>query len=192
MSEQFTRVDLTACFNNIAWTTPTNTRAGALNVWRNSLPADELPSGNGIRVEGVPFDVPPADGNRFDDMRCNGQFVTAQASHYDWIYLLCAGERRVEDEIALHFTDGAVDFEPLRVSDYWVAPAIFGETAALTTTVMHYPHHVQPNVPGTIWCQRVPVVRRSELRAVRFPENQAIHVFAMTLCGMERRLCDVK
>ncbi|MFF3501531.1 hypothetical protein [Streptomyces sp. NPDC003247] len=186
MAAAYTCVDLGAHLNNVAWTTESNTREGAFNVWRNSLPADELPDGGRITVEDVPFDLPPADGGRFDNVRCEGQVLAVPTGRFDWIYLLCAGERRVEDEMALHFADTAVDFEPLRVSDYWVAPPVFGETAALTTTVMHYPHHVQPDVPGTIWCQRVPVVRRCALHAVRFPENIAVHVVAMTLCGSDR------
>ena len=187
MAADFTCVDLTPYFNNVALTTPLNTHAGAFNVWGNSLPADELPGGRRTTVDGVPFDVPVATSDRFDNIRCSAQLIPVPPGSYDWIYLLCAAERRVEDEMALHFAGGAVDFEPLRVSDFWVAPAIFGETAAFTTTAMHYPYHVQRNVPATVWSQRVPVTRKGKLRLIRFPDNVAVHVLAMTLCGSDRR-----
>ncbi|MEU4896747.1 hypothetical protein AB0B12_29630 [Streptomyces sp. NPDC044780] len=187
MAAGFQCIDLSAWYNNVGLTRPDNTSAGAFNVWRNSLPAPELPCGQRVTVEGVPFLLPPADGDRYDNVRCAGQVAPVPRGAYDWVYLLTTAERRVEDEMALHFADGAVDFEPLRVSDFWVAPAVFGETAAFTTTVMHYPRHIQRNVPATVWSQRVPVTRRGRLRAVRFPDNLAVHILAMTLCEAERR-----
>ena len=52
---------------------------------------------------------------------------------------------------------------------------------------MHYPHHVQPNVPARLWEQRVPVTRRAVLTALRLPRNPAVHVFAITLRGVPER-----
>ncbi|PRX96516.1 hypothetical protein CLV72_10739 [Allonocardiopsis opalescens] len=155
-----------------------------MNVWRNSLPAEEFPSGE-LVIEGVPFHPPRPRRGADDHVTCDGQLLAVAEGGYDWLYLLACSERRVEEEIALHFTGGQVDFEPLRVSDFWAAVPFFGESAAFTSAVMHYPHHVQPRVPGTIWCQRVPVVRRAPLAAVRLPRNAAVHVFAATLvrCG---------
>lgn len=166
--------------NNVGATDLANLAAGRFNVWRNSLPSTELPGGQQITVDGVPFDFPPVGGGRPDNVRCDGQCIEAPRGRYDWLYLLAAAERRVEDEVAVHYGDGGVDFEPLRLSDFWAAPAVFGESPAVVTAAMHYPHHVQPAVPGTIWCQRVPLVRRCELVAVRLPRNLAVHIFAIT------------
>ncbi|WP_409492254.1 hypothetical protein [Amycolatopsis sp. cmx-11-12] len=162
-------------------TSSSATGCGAFNVWGNSLPAEELPSAGTIRVDGVPFDFPATGPDRPDNVRCAGQHITVVPGRYDWLYLLTAAERRVEDEIAFHYADGSVDFEPLRVSDFWAAPAVFGETSAFTTFAMHYPYHVQANVPAMVWCQRVPLVRRSALAAMRLPRNPAAHIFAATL-----------
>ncbi|WP_220182803.1 hypothetical protein [Sphaerisporangium album] len=117
-----------------------------------------------------------------DNIRCAGQYVELPEGRYDWIHLLTAAERRTEDTVALHFAGGEVDFEPLRVSDFWArAHAAFGEAKAFETPVMHYPHHVQPRVEALMWSQRVPVTRRAPLRGLRLPRNVAIHLFAMTL-----------
>lgn len=178
---RFRPLDLSGHRDNIGITHPADTESGAFNIWRNSLPAGELPAGRSVVVEGVPFDFPPVAAGRPDNVRCAGQFVAVPPGRYDWLYLLAAAERRVEDEIALHFTGGAVEFAPLRVSDFWHAPAVFGEYEAFATATMHYPYHVQKDVSAKIWCQRVPVIGRGELTAARLPVNTAVHIFAATL-----------
>jgi hypothetical protein len=172
-------------FNNTAITRAGGTGAGRCNVWGNSLPAEHLPLGAEVRVGGVRFRFPDA-GRGPDNLRCEGQFLPVPAGRYDWLYLLAASERRTEDTVALHFAGGGVDFEPLRVSDFWAAPAWFGEVEAFRCPVMHYPHHVQAGVPALLWCQRLPVTRLAELTGVRLPRNLAVHVFAATLVGTPR------
>lgn len=174
-------VDLSAHWNNRAMSTGSEIASGAFNVWRNSFPAGEMPEPGGpIRVEGVPFRFPLGSPTG-DNVRCDGQYVTVPAGDYDWIQLLASAERRVESTLALHFADGQVDFEAIRVSDFWAAPAWFGETVAVRTRMMHYPHHVQPGVSATLWGQRAPVTRRARLVGIRLPRNIALHVFALTL-----------
>jgi hypothetical protein len=181
VADRFTPVDLTAHWNNRAASTVTEKGAGRFNVWRNSFPSEHLPAaGDRVTVGGVPFDFPEPTEHG-DNMRCAGQFVELPPGHYDWIRLLASAERRLEDTVALHFADSQVDFEAVRVSDFWAAPAWFGETAACRTPVMHYPHHVQEGVPATLWSQRVAVTRRAALTGVRLPRNTALHVFALTL-----------
>jgi hypothetical protein len=180
-NERFMRVALDLHFNNVGTSLPSRTVTGRLNVWGNSLAADRLPSGR-IEVAGVPFQLPDLGSGKPDNVRCEGQYIGVQPWKCDWIYFLATAERRAEDEIALHFADGWADFEPLRVSDFWASAAAFGEQLALTSPVMHYPHHVQQGVPGRVWLVRVPVVRMTELAGFRLPSNVAIHLFAATLC----------
>jgi hypothetical protein len=172
--------------NNVGITSAADTGSGALNVWGNSLPAEDLPSDGAATVDGVPFTFPVPDPGTPDNVRCEGQIIELPADRYDWLYLLVTAERRVEDEVAFHFVDGSVDFEPLRVSDFWAGVAAFGERPAFRTASMHYPHHVQAGVPGVVWCQRVPVVRGTRVRAARLPDNPAVHVFAATLVRRHR------
>jgi hypothetical protein len=173
-------VPLIPHLNNVGISPADQTGTGHFNVWRNSFAAEHLPRGR-VSVHGVPFDFPGHRNGEPDNIRCAGQYVTVPSGRYDWIYVLAAAERRAEDEIALHFQDGDVDFEPLRVSDFWHAVGAFGERSAFVSPVMHYPHHVQRNVEAMLWQQRVPVTRRAPLTAFRLPDNIAIHVFAATL-----------
>ncbi|TCO55598.1 hypothetical protein EV192_10719 [Actinocrispum wychmicini] len=177
----FRPVEITEHWNNRSMSTVDDKGDGRFNVWRNSFPAEHLPRpGERVTVGGVPFDFPPAT-SAGDNARCAGQFVTLPPGHFDWIRLLASAERRVEDTVALHFADGQVDFEAIRVSDFWAAPACFGETLAYRTPVMHYPHHVQPRVEAMLWSQRVPVTRDATLTGLRLPNNRALHIFALTL-----------
>ena len=178
----FRPVRLTDYFNNQAISRAHDTRAGRFNVWGNSFPAEYLPApGARVVAGGVPFVLAerhPAG----DNVRCAGQFLALSAGRYDWIHLLAASERRTEDRVALHFADGAVDFEALRVSDFWAqARPAFGDRPVFETPVMHYPHHIQARVSALMWAQRVPVTRRERLTGLRLPRNVAIHVFALTL-----------
>jgi hypothetical protein len=182
----FRSLDLTAHLDNTARTTREDLAAGGFNIWRNTFPADELPPAGGrVEVGGVQFAF-PADGP--DNLRCTGQLIEVPPGRYDWIWVLAAAERRTEDQVLLHFAGGEVDPEWLRVSDFWPdAAPHFGETAAFRCAVLHYPRHVQANMPVTIWRQRVAVPRAAELVAVRLPDNPAIHLFAATLTTADER-----
>ncbi|AUG78720.1 hypothetical protein CFP65_3948 [Kitasatospora sp. MMS16-BH015] len=180
-ARQYDRIDISGHRNNTAVSAATDTGAGAFNVWRNSFAAEYLPAGGSlVEVDGVPFDFPPVCQGP-DNVRCAGQYLEVPRDRYDWIHLLAASERRCEDTVELTFADGSVDAEPLRVSDFWAAPAWFGEVKAFESLTMHYPQHVQRGVPAVMWSQRVAVTRRVDLTGLLLPRNVAVHVFAVTL-----------
>jgi hypothetical protein len=174
-------IDISGHRNNIGISAATATSVGAFNVWGNSFAAEYLPAGGSlVEVAGVPFCFPPV-GDGPDNVRCAGQFLEVPTGSYDWVHVLGAAERRCEDTAELTFVDGSVDAEALRLSDFWAAPAWFGEAKAFESPLMHYPHHVQRGVSAVMWAQRVPVTRRAELAGIRLPRNVAVHVFAVTL-----------
>jgi hypothetical protein len=174
-------VDISGLRDNIAISSASATGVGAFNVWGNSFAAEYLPAGGSlVHAGGVPFRFPPVCAGP-DNVRCAGQFVEVPEDRYDWVHLLVSSERRCEDTVELSYADGSVDAEPLRVSDFWSAPAWFGEVKAFESPVMHYPHHVQRGVSAVMWAQRVPVTRRTVLGGLCLPRNVAVHVFALTL-----------
>jgi hypothetical protein len=176
-----TEVDLSSYFDNRGITRRDDLSGGAFNIWSNTFPAGELPSGPVIISGGLRFRFPDS-GPAGDNLRCTGQLLEVPPGRYEWIYLLAAAERRTEDSVLLHFSDGSVDPEWLRVSDFWPeTPGRFGEQESLRCRSLHYPRHVQAPMGPAIWRERVPVPRESVLTAVRFPDNPAIHVFALTL-----------
>jgi hypothetical protein len=178
-------VDLDAWLDNRGTTSSANLAAGGFNIWSNTFPAEELPAPGGtVDVGGVPFRFPAAGAGERDNVRCAGQLVTLPAGRYDWLYLLAASERRSEDMVYLHYVDGSVDPEWLRVSDFWPeTPPHFGERAGIACSRLHYPRHVQRRMRSgpAIRRARIPVPRETPLAALRLPDNPAIHIFALTL-----------
>jgi hypothetical protein len=174
-------VDLSPLLNNIGATPAAAKGSGQFNVWRNSFASEEMPEQDTLVLGGIDFLTAHLRDADADNVRCDGQLLPVPRARYDWLHLLAAGERRVEDNLCLHFANGAADFEDVRVSDFWAAPAVFGEQPAMSSEAMHYPQHVQFGVPATMWWQRVPVTRRADLQSVRLPRNPALHIFAVTL-----------
>ena len=174
--------------DNRGITSAADRERGEFNVWRNSFPAEELPPpGARVLVGGVPF-VFPGRGPTGDNFRCARQLVELREDDYDWLYVLAAAEGRTEDVAQLHFAGGAVDVAWLRVSGFWPdSPAQFSERAAFRCDRLHYPRHAQHGFRPTIWRQRIAVTREAPLRAVRFPDNPALHVFALTAVARRRR-----
>ncbi|GAB3887324.1 hypothetical protein GCM10029964_053120 [Kibdelosporangium lantanae] len=181
-----TMLDLGRHLDNTGTTRADDLGGGAFNVWSNTFPAEHLPAtraDGSIDVDGLPFRW-NANGNGPDNLRCAGQRLDVPAGRYDWIHLLAAAERRSEDPVHLHFADGTIDPEWLRVPDFWPqTPPHFGFTSGISCPVMHYPRHVQHNMGPAIWRVRVPVPREADLVGVHLPDNPAVHVFAMTLLG---------
>ncbi|MFL6161532.1 MAG: hypothetical protein ACJ74U_04820 [Jatrophihabitantaceae bacterium] len=174
-------LDLRSHFDNSGLTSASELGAGAFNIWSNTFPAEDLPAeGSIVAVGGVLFEF-PVRSQGGDNIRCGGQLIELPPGRYDWLYLLAAAERHTEDLLYLHYTDGSVDPEWLRVSDFWPQTADrFGGLAAFRCTTMHYPRHIQHGVDPVIWRHRVPVPRHAELGAIRLPDNPAAHIFAIT------------
>jgi hypothetical protein len=178
----FALLELGPVFDNDAISSSSNPGDGAFNVWGNTLPAEGLPPGGSEHdVEGIPVLIPPLEDGAANSVVCRRQLLELEPRRCDWIHVLAASERRTEDFVHLHYADGAVDPEWLRVSDFWPSPARFGEIEAFRFEVMHYPRHVQPQVEGKLWLTRIPVPRRQDLTGLRLPENAAAHIFALTL-----------
>jgi hypothetical protein len=177
-----TTTDLRQHFNNTGIAAAEHPTVGGFNIWANTYPADQLPPGGAeVYVGGVPFRFPAAATGEPDNVRCRGQRIDLRPGVYDWILLLAAAERRTEDAVALHYADGTVRHQWLRVSDFWPeTPARFGELAAYRPDRMLYPRHAQRGMAPAIWRCRIPVTVPDRLTAVRLPDNPAIHIFAMT------------
>jgi hypothetical protein len=184
-----TSVDLAPHVNNVGIAASVHPTAGGFNIWANTYPAEQLPPGGAtVSVGGVPFAFPLGRAGEADNVRCRGQRVALTPGEYDWVYLLAAAERRTEDTVALHYADGALRRQWLRVSDFWPeTPARFGELAAYRPDRMLYPRHAQRNMPPVIWRCRIPVTVPGPLVALSLPDNPAIHVFAMTAVSEGQR-----
>lgn len=185
----FTPVPLDGLFNGKGVSTPRRwPTTGGFNVWGNTFPAEGFPGTDGETfVEGVPYLLPgkggpAAAGTAMDNVRCRGQLLEVPAGEHRWIHVLGAAERRTEDELLVHYADGAVRRQWLRISDFWPeTDQRFGELLAFRTRYLMYPRHSQHNMPPSVWAQRVPVTVPGTVTALELPDNPAMHLFAITL-----------
>ncbi len=186
-SRRMVTVPLLSYFNNIAFAGLNDLSKGQLNIWRNSYPQEAVANLPGyIDVGRVKFSFPQTDGETPDNIRCDGQRIVLPVDQYDWIYMLCSAERRVEDEATLFFSDGSVDFVPFCVSDFWPgAKGRNGEIEALRFDSLNFPRHRQVRIEPAIWRSRIPVARETPLSAIRLPRNVAAHLFAVTCLRSE-------
>lgn len=177
-----TVIDISEACNNLGIGKSGAGEDYGFNIWRNTFPAEDLPApGSTVAVDGIDFEFPPRETGKGDNIRCRGQLVALPGGHYEWIYLLGAAERRTEDEVELHYADGAARTEWLRMSDFWPeTDSWFGEPEAFRATGLRYPRHTQAGHRPVIWQQRIPVTVPGALTALRLPDNPAMHVFALT------------
>ncbi len=177
----FRPVELTGLADNAGIRPDQQRDTGGFNIWSNTFPAGSLPPPGGtVEVAGVPFRFPISAPE--DNVRCRGQRIEVAPGRYDWIYLLAAAERRSEDQIVLHHTDGTRTRQWLRVSDFWPqTDARFGELLAYRCDRLLYPRHVQANMHPSIWCGRTGISSRTPLAVLELPDNPAIHLFALTM-----------
>lgn len=170
-------IDLRPLFNNQAATNQQTLADGRFNVWRNSWPADETSvisaSDGRVNLQTARF-----DGMRNDNVQCRGQFLSVpNTAQYDWLYLLCASERRSLSTFVFFFTDGYVWEQKVAVSDLWEGSPGHGELLASRSATVHYPHHVQRNLGLTIWLQRVAIQPMLNLEYIQLPDNPGLHLF---------------
>jgi len=177
-------LDVSSLFNNTGFTANGRPHPVGFNVWGNTLPLEHIPwtRPGHVVVGGIEFRLASSETGAPDNFRCSGQFLSVPEHRYDWIHVLAAAERRTEDAVQLHFDEGIVDPEWLRVSDFWPeTEPWFGEHHGMRFEVLQYPRHTQTNMGPAVWVTRIPVSRQATLRAMRWPDNPAIHVFGITL-----------
>ena len=186
-AERFVPVELSPYLNNISFADKVTSANGNLNIWRNSYPIEQAAKiPKDINVGGVRFVFPQIDGRSPDNIRCSGQRIELEINLYDWIYILCAGERRVEDEAILYFSDNSVDFVPFCVSDFWPgAKPRNGELEAIRFNSLNFPRHCEKYIEPAIWRQRIPVARETPILALGLPNNIAAHIFSITCLRSE-------
>jgi hypothetical protein len=176
-------VELSRRFDGFGITSAADPAAGAFDVSGSSFPAEDLPRGPAlVEVDGVVFRFPDAELGQPDNLRCRGQRLELPVGLYDWIYVLAASERRSEDPLVLEHAAGCTSRQWLRVSGFWPeSGARFGELLAFRCRALHARGGVRRTMAPTIWRARVGVPLRRPLRALRLPENPAVHLFALTL-----------
>jgi hypothetical protein len=179
-------LDLRPFFNNDGIGAHSNLWDGAFSGSWESLPAEELPPSEQILLaEGQPFLFPSKADGAPNNVACEKQAIPLQArgaaAQGPWsrLLLLGAAQHNEEGEVEIVYADGSLEACLLRLSDVYGSPA-FGETVAVHATHSHTPWGDKANAMS-LYVQQLPLDPSKQPAYLTLPDNDDLHVFAMTL-----------
>ncbi|MGE5481714.1 MAG: hypothetical protein ACM3VX_02245 [Bacteroidota bacterium] len=183
-------LDLHDLFTNDGVSWDTDPFDGDLVDFPATLPAEELPAAGtywSTTVDGVlvRFKTPDWTDGVMNNVECNGQQVNLPGGSYRAAFVwgaLVGGDARGSETFTLVYDDSATEAPvTVTVPGWWSA----GSTpVGLVTTHSHVQlPEIDPQSgrSATIAAVRIPVDPTRRLVAVRLPQNQSYHVFAVTL-----------
>jgi hypothetical protein len=178
--EGFTYVNLP--FNNdwVSW----QDNARDANDFYN-FPAEFLPMSETLYIHNGQKPVKFMFGDKTDEqmnnMECAGQLVQVKQDYYSKVYMIAVMHNGNEmHKFRFDYKDGTNQHESIGLSDWWVGNNNFGEEKAFM-----FPYHHElgakkkPSVG--IYVIEADLDSRKLLRAIRFPVNPKVHIFAVTL-----------
>ena len=181
----YTMLDLNDACNATAASYDADRRAGAVNAWGNSLPAEEVPFGRIVQVSGIPFMLPDqrADG---DHVEAVGQSLPLPGrAPVEAIALLCFGEMG-EQQAALTVLGRNRAAARLVVTvPGWLAEPpgrLPGTEVAFRCSHLHYPggYEIAALRPSVVsWLGRLPAP--VEPVRLQLDTNPLFHLLAVTL-----------
>jgi hypothetical protein len=181
----FVALDLSAAFNNDAFSTPSqplkgnfDSRSGVLGA---TFPAERAPDPlSRVDVAGVPFLFPPSDRD-VNNVAFAGQGLDVPAGHYRALHLLGVSEQgNYRAPLRLHYHDGTTDEIDLGLSDWCQAPR-YGETVAYEFAQRRGASGAVERITCRILLQSLPVRHDRELVRIDLPDRETMHLFALTL-----------
>ena len=164
------------------------------NVPGSAYPGLEMPlPGAVMRVKvdrNIDFLFASQLEGEFNNIACNGQWLSAEEGHYTDAYILGAAENGNQmGGFVVEYAEGSF-VHNVGFSD-WCGEAKFGETLAA-----EYPYRytwksgtaemVKDPIKCRLWVQRLKLDPKKKLRSISLPLMRRIHVFAVTLIAPKR------
>jgi cytochrome c len=177
--ERYCRVDLTGHFNNDGISEQGDFDDGNFDDAGWAFAGDALPPAGPVTLLGVPFEFPSYVAGRRNTIEARGQTLPLTDGKYDQVELLVSAHHGSHQPNAtLVYADGSVTV-PLRVTD-WAQSPQFGERIAIAMDHRH-DQDSDTGPPVNIFLRTLPLDPDRELREIRLPNENRVHVFAMTL-----------
>lgn len=180
----FNQVEITPYFNATAATGNQERRAGRLNAWGNSIPAEEVPFGSLFSVDGIPFRLPTAGGDRYDHMEALGQLITLRTPMVGTgIAFLCFGEMGRQDvELSIVYEDRATAITTI-IAKAWLTDEE-EVNSGFAFSHLHYPGDYELDMLRPIlWTYRYEWQQPATLTQISIGENPLVHIFGITIIG---------
>jgi len=144
------------------------------------FPADQLPTGGPVTVDGIRYEFPAADGT--DNLIATGQRIDLPAGRYLAAYLLATSTYGPAGGTAtVHYADGSTSSATLSAPDWYAG------TGALATTDRYSPDGTDPHAASiyavSVWCDpgRTATALTLPTTARPAPNQASLHVFALSV-----------
>ncbi|HEU4882763.1 MAG TPA: hypothetical protein VFT45_10970 [Longimicrobium sp.] len=177
-----TPVPLDGLRNARAATRDADRHRGGVNAWGNSFPAEELPFGAALRVGGIPFVLPPVDGEH-DHVETLGQAIRIPpASPSLGVALLCFGEMGDQALGVDLYGHGGEHLPLVARAKGWLVPRGEAPADAHVCSHLHYPggYELDPLRPA-LWCSASRWEAPVAAALLRLGINPLFHLVAVTL-----------
>jgi serine/threonine protein kinase len=178
-----TQVGLNGFFNNVGM----GNAPGQANFDGNgySYPANQLPSGSQINIQGVPYQFPNIGPGTSDNIVAFGQAISLKQGSYRQAFLLAAASwGPISGNVIIKYTDGSTNTVRLTVPDWYTGPG------AMNTAYRYGPNYIDYHstyifaIPISLDATRVVsalILPNQQSGGFRNRNNGHIHVFALTL-----------
>jgi hypothetical protein len=178
-------LDLSRAVNRVGATFDTDRPAGELNAWGNSYPAEELPFGGQVLVDGIPYAlVPksPATTPRPDHVEALGQRLAADPAGRPVraLAVLAAGEMGPQ-QLSVRLHPAADGSRSMLIPGWLVRPDASTSADQLRCSHQHYPGNYDLALLVPVLWSRVLPLPGIAVTAIDLLPNPLVHVFAITL-----------
>ncbi|MBA2391879.1 MAG: serine/threonine protein kinase [Ktedonobacteraceae bacterium] len=146
-----------------------------------SYPADLLPSGEQITIQGVPYQFPAGSGQA-DNIVTSGQTISLQPGTYRQAFLLAAASwGPVTSSVVIQYTDGSTSTKKVTVLDWYSSHGIMSATYRYTPNAVDHHHVYLFAIPINLDTTRIVNTLTLSGRQSGPHHNGHIHIFALTL-----------
>ncbi len=179
-------VDLAGNANSCGATYDHDRARGRLNAWGNTFPAEELPFGSTLVVDGVPFALVAKDDGDCDHVEVLGQRVDVRgATRVVGLALLCCGEMGPQEITIQVIGRGPARRGVELAADTWLrAEPVAEPRDGYACTHLHYAAGYElDRLRPVLWCARAVWDKPLRAVALQLGCNPLAHIFGITLLG---------
>lgn len=173
-------VDLRAHVNAFAATYDRNRSLGTVNAWGNSFPAEELPFGGAVVVDGMRYELAPKVETAFDHVEALGQTLALRRPARGLALLVFGemGEQRLDLDV--EFADGSIRRERVRANGWLVVDEPAPGAACLCCSHLHYVGGYElALLRPALWSECIRW-ERNDAVGLRLGKNPFFHIIALT------------
>lgn len=173
-------IDLRSHMNAYAATYDRDRSLGTVNAWGNSFPAEELPFGDCVVVDGLCYELAPKAEGEVDHVEALGQ-VLALRRPATGLALLMFGEMGEQQlDLEIDFADGSTRRERVLANGWLVAGEPAAGAACLRCSHLHYVGGYElALLRPVLWSESIRW-GRTDAVGLRLGVNPLFHIVALT------------